>query len=59
MEKLFAVICHTLIYHFSVVNTSLIIKKKQKLYTPYSKMAAILEFFCFLVNEPFWPRSQA
>ena len=25
-------------------------------YTPYSKMAAILVFFCLLVNEPLLPR---
>ena len=27
-------------------------------YTPYSKMAAILVFFCLIVNWPFWPRSR-
>ena len=26
-------------------------------YTPYSKMAAILVFFCLIANWPFWPRS--
>ena len=25
------------------------------LYTPYSKMAAILVFFCLIANWPFWP----
>ena len=28
-----------------------------KVYTPYSKMAAILVFFCLIANWPFWPRS--
>ena len=27
-------------------------------YTPYSKMAAILVFFCLFSNWPFWPRFQ-
>ena len=27
-------------------------------YTPYSKMAKILEFFCFHANWPLWPRSR-
>ena len=27
-------------------------------YTPYSKMAAILVFFCLIANWPFWPRSR-
>ena len=27
-------------------------------YTPYSKMAAILVFFCFQANWPLWPRSR-
>ena len=29
-----------------------------KSYTPYSKMAAILVFFCLIANWPFWPRSR-
>ena len=30
--------------------------KNSRSHTPYSKMAAILVFFCFIVNWPFWPR---
>ena len=26
--------------------------------TPYSKMAAILVFFCLIANWPSWPRSR-
>ena len=33
------------------------IAKNGKIYTPYSKMAAILVFFCFLANKPLLPRS--
>ena len=32
--------------------------KNSRSHTPYSKMAAILVFFCFIVNWPFWPRFQ-
>ena len=32
--------------------------KKTSLYTPYSKITAILVFFCFHANWPFWPRSR-
>ena len=28
-----------------------------RIHTPYSKMAAILVFFCFHANWPLWPRS--
>ena len=27
-------------------------------HTPYSKMAAILVFFCLIANWPFWPSSR-
>ena len=27
-------------------------------YTPYSKIAAILVFFCLIANWPFWPSSK-
>ena len=30
--------------------------EEQGKYTPYSKMAAILVFFCFHANWPLWPR---
>ena len=32
-------------------------KISRSYHTPYSKMAAILVFFCYIANWPFWPRS--
>ena len=32
--------------------------KSYRSHTPYSKMAAILVLFCFIVNWPSWPRFQ-
>ena len=47
--------CYIPVKHFFLLNEFV---RFRLVYTPYSKMAAILVFFCFHANWPLWPRSR-
>ena len=47
--------CYISVKHFSLLNEFV---RFGLVYTPYSKMAAILVFSCFRANWPLWPRSR-